>query len=328
VLRGVIRKVVGLGACCALISCTAPNPAYHLENLGGTEAGSPAPPARDGGTPGCGTARVDTGALTGVDSVTIDLHGTLYFNVTEGPSTWIGRLVPNALPEMHWAPVPMGAPTYGLVIDGARNVLYFTAGSAPPVMQAIDLNASTPTPRTIATGFTYPNDLAVGYDGNVYVSEQGDGHIYRFPVSGGARIKVTGGTIGVPPDTTPAGIAFGPDRTLVVGMKPTGQLTRLWLTPDGFEMKRKSFGTVNDWSNGLAFDERGRLYVALYHQTLAKTVVRLDADEATPVTVLSGGRFSSMVFGRGVLDCKDLYVAEPAGTMRLVATDTPGLPVP
>src|SRR5439155_10182371 len=129
------------------------------------------------------------------------------------------------------------------------------------------------------------------------------------------------------PQTSPAGLAFAPDGTLVVGMKPAEKLVRLWLSK-GNEIRRLSFGKINDWANALSFDERGRLYVALWSQTDPKSVMRIDADEAMPVPVLSGGRFSTLVFGRGALDCKDLYIAEPYGTMHRLATDTPGLPVP
>ena len=51
-------------------------------------------------------------------------------------------------------------------------------------------------------------------------------------------------------------------------------------------------------------------------------MVRLAAGQR--VEVARDGRFASMAFGRGALDCNDLYVAVPSGAMRRLATDTPG----
>jgi sugar lactone lactonase YvrE len=343
VVSGVLRNGIGLGALAAMLACTAPNPMYNRQDgtTTGADAGEEPGPDGSGATltradaalpPGCGSVHADTSALALVDSLTVDLGGTIYFNVTEGTRAFIGRLTANSsTPEPHWAAIPMGLPTRGLTVDGARNILYFSAGMAPAVIQAIDLGAPTPVARTVSAGFTDPNDLAVSYeDGSVYVSEQGDAHIWRFPARGGMREQVTVTPLGQPPDSGPAGLAFAPDHTLVVGMKPSDRLVRLSLDDKGLERRRASFGKVHDWVNALAFDERGRLYVALWTQRddQPKQVLRLDSDEADPVEVLGGGRFSTLVFGRGPLDCKDLYVAEPYAVVARLPAEFPGLPVP
>jgi sugar lactone lactonase YvrE len=216
-----------------------------------------------------------------------------------------------------------------MAIDGARGVLYYTAGTPTAELQAVDLAAAAPKPRTVYRGLIDPNDVAVGPDGNVYVSDQGDGQIYSFTPAG-QKTRVTRSPLGVPAEYSgPAGLAFAADGTLVVGIKGNVPLVRLTLA-GGLEMVRASFGMVNEWVNGLAYDERGRLYVALFNQTETRDVVRLDSDTAVPVPVVKAGQFSTIAFGRGELDCHDLYVSDPAPGMvvRRMRTDTRGLATP
>jgi sugar lactone lactonase YvrE len=338
-----MRAVSGV-ILCAAMACTAPNPAYHLEgahpadDAGGPahDAGSaadqaPAPdraPAPDAAT---GDA-VAVGAfgISGLDSLAIDRDGTIYFDQNDGVNVWIGRRRPGAAPEPRWVSAPMAFPTRGMTIDSGHRVLYFTAGVAggPPAatLQAIDLDVPAPAPRTAATGFTDPNDLALASDGSIYVSEQSDGHIYR--VLGATRTKVTKTPLGDPAmQKGPAGLAFGPDGWLYVGARTSGPIVRLQLA-NGLEVQRASYGTLDDWGNGLAFDQAGRLYVSLWNMQVMKSVVRLDSATAAPVTVLTGRWFSGLAFGRGMLETRALFVAEPEGPLHRIDTDTPGLALP
>ena len=229
--------------------------------------------------------------ISGVDSLAIDSDGTLYFDQNDTVKVWIARRMPGGLPQLEWVAVPTGLPTRGLAIDTTHRTLYLTAGMTAPVLQVIDIDATFPAVRTIATGLTNPNDLALGPDGNVYLSEQGDGHIYRFTPAG-ARTKVTKTPIGDPANANgPAALAFGADGSLYVGVQEGGPIVRLQLT-NGLEVGRANYGAFNDWANGLAFDQAGRLYAALYSLDQNKSVVRLDSDKAAPVTVLTGKWFS------------------------------------
>ena len=44
--------------------------------------------------------------------------------------------------------------------------------------------------------------------------------------------------------------------------------------------------------------------------------------------LLDGPAFRGLAFGRGALDCRDLYVASQSGPLRRITTDAYGLPVP
>ena len=111
---------------------------------------------------------------------------------------------------------------------------------------------------------------------------------------------------------------FTPERT----RKP---IVRIELSA-GVERSRAAYGAFSGRTNGLAFDARRRLYVSVSLPEGNGRLVRIDGNEAPPVELMSGDLFSGLAFGRGALDCKDLYVASPAGTLRRLETDTPGTP--
>jgi sugar lactone lactonase YvrE len=339
------------------LACTAPNPAYHLDGMRGVDAGeevdtgssarladagAPDSAASDlGGSsslPACGSARPPLDDLVAVDSLAIDGRGNIYFSNDDGTNAWIGRLPPRGAADKHWLPVPAGPPIRGLALDDAQRILYFTAGTGSAELDAASLDGA-PAARLVYKGFTDPNDLAMGFDGYVYVSDQGDGQIYNVNPTSRKRTRVTTMPIGISSmGSGPAGLAFAPDHTLVVGYKGSGQLIRISLTPPRPEMpdpgpteaSRKTFGPINDWVNALAYDRRGRLYLALFDLEGPRDLVRLDSDDAKPVSVASGGQFSGMAFGRGELDCTDLYVADPAAgkVVRRLPTDAAGLLTP
>jgi streptogramin lyase len=350
--------MAGLLAVCAgtLLSCTAPNPAYRPEQPRGADARDEQPDAShassgetgDAAGPdttgdawgpdvpaptaaGCGSARPPLTDLVGVDSMAIDARGSIYFNNDDGTLGWIGKLPPHGPADKHWLSLPLGPPTRGMAVDDVLGVIYFTAGvpgSGAVELQAADLTGA-PIARTLYKGLIDANDVAVDLNGNVYVSDQGDGHIYSFTPSG-QRTKVTQTPVGMASNGThPAGLAFAPDHTLVVGYKGHGKLVRLSIGANHVETHRGNFGPINDWVNGLAYDQRGRLYLALYDLVAPRDVVRLDADDAAPVTIVSGGHFSAMAFGRGELDCTDLYIADPDAGMvvRRVTTSYAGLSI-
>ena len=255
------------------------------------------------------------------DGLAIAPDGTIYYTRAGQPEAWVGRLRPGGAPASTWVRIPgPGVRLWGLALDSRRNRLFVAAGSAQTIFQ-VDLSLEPPAVRPLIDGLMLPNDLAVDGEGNVYFSERGDGKIHRVTPAG-ARNEVTPSSLG--PQNSPGGLAFGPDGALYAGTF-NGPIMRIELA-GGVERSRAPWGDFMDRANGLAFDARGRLYVGTFSPTDDALLVRIDDGEGGPVEIQEGPHFSSMAFGRGALDCRDLYVALPSGPMRRIETDTPGSP--
>jgi sugar lactone lactonase YvrE len=170
------------------------------------------------------------------------------------------------------------------------------------------------------TGLLVPNDAVVGPDGAVYFSDQGDGRIHGVSPDGITRIVTP-----VPIPGGPAGLAFGNQGELYVGVSTDGPIYRLNLV-DGVEMSRARFGALIAWANGLAVDPAGHLYVSTYSLLGQGQVWRVPANGLEATIILTGASFGSMAFGRGALDCLDLYVAVPVGPLQRLRADAPAPP--
>jgi sugar lactone lactonase YvrE len=285
-------------------------------------AAADAPPPPDAAASfTCGTGRGAVEGISGADGLAIGPDGTIYFTSDDGTDGWVGRMYGTII-ERQWLRIE-GAPlTAGLALDRTGKALYVAGVSAQGIIR-YDLGASV-TGTAVVTGVTLINDVVVGPDDRVYFSRQSDRHVYAFTPPTGPAFAVTTSTIGAAAaDQAPAALAFGPDGALYVGMRKGGPILRLTLDPvTRRETGRAAYGTVTGWGNGLAFDQSGRLYVALYDDELMERVVRVGPGGNEDVE--TNGRFASMAFGRGPLDCHDLYIAVPPGSMRRLATDTPG----
>jgi sugar lactone lactonase YvrE len=279
-----------------------------------------------GPAPGnCGLGRPDLAMVTATSAVAVARDGTLYFAQAMGTDGFIGRLRPSGPAAMalslRLVRIPNGARLSGLAIDNMRNVLYVASASRGAVHR-INLNANPPTSSDLIIGLQ-PNDLIWngGTDGNLYYSEQSDRRIYRLsPI--GMRTQVTPTAL----TDVPAGLAFGPGGgDLFVGSATAGPITRIAMTAgQGVEQSRTRYGSYNGVGEGLAFDGVGRLYVTAYAASGDSQVVRLDAFGNNPATVATGGQLSSLTFGQGGLDCRDLYVTSRPGAMLRLPVDFPG----
>jgi hypothetical protein len=108
-----------------------------------------------------------------------------------------------------------------------------------------------------------------------------------------------------------------PAGNLIVGLEQSGPIYRVTLGVGGLQTSRTAIAGWNGWANGLTYDRGGRLYVGIYSDTQPRNLVRLEPDGRV-TTIATNGRFSSIGFGRGVLDCRDLYVTDPFAAMRRV----------
>jgi hypothetical protein len=274
----------------------------------------------------CGNGRPDVGSINRAEALAIGPDGTIYYSQTDDADGFVGRLVPGAgrSPEPRWLRLPGASAIWGMAIDGGRRRLYVASRSNRAIL-AVDLTTSPPMVRTFLGGALEPNDLVVGPDGNVYFTEQDERHVYRISPAG-MRARVTTSQLTDSSGRSfPAGLTFAANGDLLVGMSGQNRLQRLRLA-SGAEQSRAPFGDLVGWANGLAVDVRGRIHVVTYGAD--SQVVRLDADGGGMTTLFRAGWLSSIAFGRGALDCRDLYVSTGESSLRRVTTDAPGLPVP
>ena len=271
----------------------------------------------------CGSVRPDLSGIDGADGLAVAPDGTLYFTSDDGTDGWVGRLRPGQSPEKQWLRIARAPLITGLAFDGARDRLYVASVSASAIL-AFQVTPSGAAGRVLIGNIDGLNDVALDAAGDLYYTLQSDRHIYRVSPEG-AAVRVTREPLGAAGgDQSPAGLAFAPDGSLFVGLKNGGNIFKVGITA-GLEQSRAIFGAFQGWANGLAFDSRGSLYIGTYHGSLDTRVIRLQPDGANPAVVLDGGRFSSLAFGRGALDCHDLYIADPHGPLRRVQTDSTGL---
>jgi DNA-binding beta-propeller fold protein YncE len=272
----------------------------------------------------CGNARRDVSSISGADGVAIGPDGTIYFTTDDMDHGWIGRMVGNTITPK-WLRIDFARLTAGLTIDRTGTKLYVAGVSATAILM-YDLAVDPIQGSNVVPDVTLVNDLAIAPDGStIYFSRQSDRNVYRLRYGAAMPQVVTTTPIGAAAqDQAPAGLAFGPDGALYVGVRKGGSILRLVLDAQGGERMRAPVTGFSGWANGLAFDITGRLYVATYDDNVDAKVLRLPAGGGVATDLEGGDRFASMAFGRGTLDCHDLYIAVPSGPMRVRTVDLPG----
>jgi gluconolactonase len=177
----------------------------------------------------------------------------------------------------------------GLAIDAEQAI--WVAESKNPSLLRLTLDGE---PRMIATDcdgepFLFPNDLCFGRDGAIYLTDSGvcidsfapqgkirpdymdvdyDGRVYRVDPLTGAVTLIDRGI------RFTNGIAFGPDDVLYVNETLTGNVYRYTWRDGRVSAPRQLYGNVirpnapPGWKgpDGMAFDEEGFLYVAVFGQ--------------------------------------------------------------
>jgi hypothetical protein len=301
------------------------------ETGGDSGAAMDTAPAEAGGdtvvSGGCGTERPNLAAITNSDSVAVGPDGTLYFSQVAMADGFVGRMRPGgAAVEKQWVRVPMGARIYGLAVDTGRRRLY-VASSSGKAIHWVDLSVPMPMLQNLVTALGNPNDIAVAKNGDVYFSDQGDNQIHKVTPAG---VRTVASRTAVGPVYRPAGLAFGADGGLYVGTSTSGPILRMEMA-NGVEASRRSYGHYIGWGNGLVFDERGRLYLSTTVSAMANAearVVRIATDDSGAIQIVGGRNFGAMAFGRGALNCSDLYIASSSGPLIRFESDARGLPLP
>jgi sugar lactone lactonase YvrE len=219
--------------------------------------------------------------------------------------------------DQNWRRLDNSPVTWGLALDRKNRRIYVLVVSGPGALVAFDDIDGAALGRQVVTGLDNPNDVVVASDGNVYFSSQGDRSVYRVAPTGVRTLISTTPFGDAAMNQMPSALTIDPAGNLIVGLEPSGPLYRVALSASGQQVSRTAIPGWTGWANGLAYDRRGRLYVAMYDDVQPRTIVRLEAGGGT-TTIAMNGRFSSIDFGRGPLDCRDLYVTDPYAAMRRV----------
>ncbi|MGO8813954.1 MAG: SMP-30/gluconolactonase/LRE family protein [Terriglobia bacterium] len=235
----------------------------------------------------------------------------------------------------------------GLAVDTEGYI--WVAESKTPSLLRLTLDGKTEVVATACDGkpFLFPNDLCLGLDGGIYLTDSGvhidefapggkirsdylqakyDGRIYRVDTKSGkvrlldSGIKFTNG------------IAFGPDRALYANETLTGMIYRYeWEDGDNIG-PRQGFGNVIDpnappgWKgpDGMAFGLDGNLYVAVFAQ---QDITVLGRDGSVVKRLRTQGKLpTNCAFG--LPGQKKLYVTEyEFGQIEVFDLETDGLPL-
>jgi gluconolactonase len=241
--------------------------------------------------------------------------------------------------------VQTGRPN-GMVQD-SEGTLWVAESQNPPSLLKVGLDGSAEVVLTEGDGveFMFPNDLAFGSDGALYMTDSGvhrpafqaareagrtdypiDGKLFRIDLSDMSTRMFDDGL------QFANGLAFGADNALYVTATVTGFVYRYEWSSDGALGPRNDFADLVDRSqppgfkggDGLAVGENGYLYCAVVGQG---EVAVVDATGSIVERIPVGGEQPTNV-AFGPKGSGDIYVTvKDAGTLERHHVGVDGLPL-
>ena len=233
----------------------------------------------------------------------------------------------------------------GLAVD--RDGFIWVAESLEPSLIRLSMDGEVEVVKTECNGekFIFPNDLAFGPDGSLYLTDSGffvedfvidgkvrgdfrdlsyDGRVYVIDTKTGEIERLDNGI------KFTNGIAFGPDGDLYVNETITGLVYRYRNKDGKISGSREAFGNVLIQEeyleirgpDGMKFGADGNLYVTVYGQGDV-TLLGRDGEVVKRIRT-EGSKPTNCVFG--LPGDNTLYVTEVGfGTLEAIDVGTEGL---